>query len=268
MAEISKIQGYDIKDATARSSVSSLQTELAKLTDGQSISNGANIDEIKDNGFYHQVGDWSGTLPTTYSGEWHYSNLLAFNAGVDVTVQMLFHFSRSVFALRTGSGSTSFTWQDWVVYNNPNDIASELSTINTSLSTKVNVSDVKDNLTSTDTNKPLSAKQGNVLKGLVDNLTPTVYTNITVDVTPTALSTYCDWDTEQKYGYSATVTVSGLTTNSLIQNLVMTDTLLSAVASVATTTTNGLVFYTTDETALAGVIYNLVTTEVEGWGGN
>ncbi|WP_296846919.1 Ig-like domain-containing protein [uncultured Methanobrevibacter sp.] len=37
------------------------------------------------------------------------------------------------------------------------------------ISGKVNTSDIKDNLTSTDTNKPLSANQGNVLKGLVDS---------------------------------------------------------------------------------------------------
>ena len=37
------------------------------------------------------------------------------------------------------------------------------------LSVKVNVSDIKDNLTSSDTNKPLSANQGKVLKGLVDS---------------------------------------------------------------------------------------------------
>lgn len=38
------------------------------------------------------------------------------------------------------------------------------------LADKVNVSDIKDNLTSTDTNKPLSAKQGKELKNLIDNV--------------------------------------------------------------------------------------------------
>lgn len=41
----------------------------------------------------------------------------------------------------------------------------------------------------------------------------------------------------------------------------MTDTLLSAIANVVTTTTNGLIFYTEDATALSGVIYTLVTME-------
>ena len=36
------------------------------------------------------------------------------------------------------------------------------------LATKVNISDVIDNLTSTHTNKPLSANQGRVLKELID----------------------------------------------------------------------------------------------------
>ena len=35
---------------------------------------------------------------------------------------------------------------------------------------KVPISDIKDNLTSSDTNKPLSANQGSVLKGLIDNI--------------------------------------------------------------------------------------------------
>ncbi|MDE7252114.1 MAG: hypothetical protein K2O32_04150 [Acetatifactor sp.] len=41
---------------------------------------------------------------------------------------------------------------------------------------KVNVSDIIDNLTSADTNKPLSAKQGKVLKDLIDALTNTIPT--------------------------------------------------------------------------------------------
>ena len=99
-------------------------------------------------------------------------------------------------------------------------------------------------------------------KSKLDRIISRTYSNIIVDVTPSALSTYNEWDTEQKYGYSATITVSGLTTNSLIQNLVMTDTLLDSVACIVTTTTNGLIFYTEDATALSGTIYTLVVSEV------
>lgn len=91
---------------------------------------------------------------------------------------------------------------------------------------------------------------------------PVTYSNIAVSVTPTKMSSYNTWDTEQKYGYSATITVAGVTENSLIQNIVMTDTLLSAIANVVTTTTNGLIFYTEDETALSGTIYTLIVSEV------
>lgn len=38
------------------------------------------------------------------------------------------------------------------------------------LTTKVNITDIKDNLTSSSTNTPLSAKQGMVLKGLIDSI--------------------------------------------------------------------------------------------------
>ena len=96
----------------------------------------------------------------------------------------------------------------------------------------------------------------------VAKIKPVTYSNIAVSVTPTKMSSYNTWDTEQKYGYSATVTVNGITTNSLIQNLVMTDTLLDSVACIVTTTTNGLIFYTEDATALSGTIYTLVVSEV------
>jgi len=47
-------------------------------------------------------------------------------------------------------------------------LQSNVTGLSDSLASKVSVSDVKDNLTSTDTDKPLSANQGFVLKGLVD----------------------------------------------------------------------------------------------------
>ena len=104
-------------DKTLQGNIETLTSNLNKLTNGQSIADGTSIDTIVDNGFYHQVGDWSGTLPSVDGIEWHYSNLLAFNAGVDVTVQMLFPFNSSeCFAFRTGR-NTPLTWQDWSVVN-------------------------------------------------------------------------------------------------------------------------------------------------------
>ena len=56
------------------------------------------------------------------------------------------------------------------------------------ISGKVNVSDVKDNLTSTDTNKPLSANQGKELKTLVDNLSSAI-TNLEIAEVVSSLPT-------------------------------------------------------------------------------
>ncbi len=96
----------------------------------------------------------------------------------------------------------------------------------------------------------------------VEKVTPTIRTNITVSVTPTKMSSYQSWDTENKYGYSASIAVSGLTTNSMVQNIVMTDTLLNSVAPIVATNTDSLIFYVEDETALSGTIYTLITSEV------
>ena len=50
---------------------------------------------------------------------------------------------------------------------NLNTVTGRVTTLETG---KVNISDIKDNLTSTDTDKPLSANQGKELKTLIDNL--------------------------------------------------------------------------------------------------
>lgn len=53
-------------------------------------------------------------------------------------------------------------------------IKSNRNLIDSITTSKVNVSDIIDNLTSTAANKPLSANQGHVLKALIDSLTSTV----------------------------------------------------------------------------------------------
>lgn len=86
------------------------------------------------------------------------------------------------------------------------------------------------------------------------------YTNIPVLSTPTA-SSYQSWDTQHKYGYKAEITVNGITANSLILNIVMTDALLSAIAPVISTDANKLTLYTETGTALSGTIYRLDVIE-------
>ncbi len=122
-------------------------------------------------------------------------------------------------------------------------------------------SKITDSTTYTQIGDTLGASDLNATNKAVNKVTPVTYSNITVDVTPISTS-YQSWDTENKYGYSATVTVSGLATTSLILNIVMTDTLLDSVAPIVTTGANSLTFYTEDATALSGTIYTLVAMEV------
>ncbi|MBD5463237.1 MAG: hypothetical protein HDR24_09315 [Lachnospiraceae bacterium] len=74
---------------------------------------------------------------------------------------------------------------------------------------KVNVSDIIDNLTSTDTDKPLSSKQGMILKGLIMDLT-TLVGNKVDKVSGKSLSTN-DYTTDEKNKLRdiAAVAVSG-----------------------------------------------------------
>lgn len=115
------------------------------------------------------------------------------------------------------------------------------------------------NETSTDTYRVLITNT----TGLSNKNIAANYKNISVSVTPTAVSSYKDWDTNQTYGYSADISIIGITENSLILNIVMTDTLLSAVASVVTTGTNKLTVYTSSADTLTGTIISLYTQEVE-----
>lgn len=57
-----------------------------------------------------------------------------------------------------------------------NTIKADEDLLTTITSSKVNVSDIIDTLSSVVTNKPLSAKQGSVLKGLIDSLTTSFQT--------------------------------------------------------------------------------------------
>lgn len=103
---------------------------------------------------------------------------------------------------------------------------------------------------------------GKSIVGSGDITTTNTYSNIAVSGTPVALETFNSWDTEERYGYKLTVSVSGLTTNSLILSLVATDTLMESIAPIVSTGTNTLILYTSDNTALSGTIYSLVSQEV------
>lgn len=81
----------------------------------------------------------------------------------------------SAYDLYVQSGGT-LTEEQWLdAFLNANNYYSKTET-DTLLGAKVNTSDIKDNLTSTDTDKPLSAKQGKELKTLIDANTTAIGT--------------------------------------------------------------------------------------------
>lgn len=100
-------------------------------------------------------------------------------------------------------------------------IKSNKSLLDSITTSKISVSNIIDNLTSTDTNKPLSAKQGKVLKDLIDALTTTIENKVSsvngqtgnvnltaedVDALPTSGGVLADDDSDR----SMNVTPNGL----------------------------------------------------------
>ena len=90
----------------------------------------------------------------------------------------------------------------------------------------------------------------------------TIRNNISVTVTPTALGSFQAWDSHSYYGYSADITVSGISASSLIENIVMGTALMNKIAPVVDTKTNAITVYTHTNESLVDTIYTLVTKEV------
>ena len=78
-------------------------------------------------------------------------------------------------------------------------LQSNVTGLSDSLNAKVNVSDIKDNLTSTDTNKPLSANQGKALKTLVDGKSDTNHNHDNRYYTETEINGWKSWGTPNPY---------------------------------------------------------------------
>ena len=83
---------------------------------------------------------------------------------------------------------------------------------------KVSVSDIVDNLNSNDTNKPLSAKQGHILKGLINNLQTAINNTYTKSETDDLLddkadksTTYTKDDVDDKLALKQNITIPTIT---------------------------------------------------------
>ena len=90
----------------------------------------------------------------------------------------------------TGKGLSSNDYTDFdkaIVSNIEEELEKVIEelepTLMEEINKKVNISDVKDNLTSSDVDKPLSAKQGKELKTLVDGKASSSHTHLKSDVT-------------------------------------------------------------------------------------
>lgn len=77
---------------------------------------------------------------------------------------------------------------------------------------------------------------------------------VNVSGTPTALSSFCWWDTEHKYGYFLDVTMANMTSTMVVENFVAVDTLLAKLGPVVTTGNGKLTLYAADNSTLAGAI--------------
>jgi len=78
-------------------------------------------------------------------------------------------------------------------------LQSNVTGLSDSLNAKVNVSDIKDNLTSTDTNKPLSANQGKALKTLVDGKSDSNHNHDNRYFTESEISGWVSFNTTNPY---------------------------------------------------------------------
>lgn len=185
--------------------------------------------------------------------------------------------SKKVKLVETGTGTNTYEITDATVYSTEGDAigASDINAITTAINTNTTTYKTLKN----DFDK-LSYKY-NILKTDFDKLktkyNDDFYTNTTNAVekftnqkftslknlsvtnsTPTQMSSFCDWDTKNQYGYEVVIPATGVSVNSIIQNIVMTDTLLEVIAPYITTINNGLVLYTKDATPVTGTIIDLV----------
>jgi len=92
-----------------------------------------------------------------------------------------------------------FVFQSSSVSVSASLLQSNVTGLSDSLASKVSVSDIKDNLTSTDTNKPLSANQGKALKTLVDGKSDTNHNHDDRYYTETEINGWKSWNTTNPY---------------------------------------------------------------------
>lgn len=189
--------------------------------------------------------------------------------------------SKKVKLVETGTGTNTYEITDATVYSTEGDAigASDINAITTAINTNTTnfnkfsekyYSEAATNTTNfnalnTEINK-LKTKYNDDFytntTNAVEKFTNQEFTSLknlsVTNSTPTQMSSFCDWDTKNQYGYKVVIPATGVSVNSIIQNIVMTDTLLEVIAPYITTINNSLVLYTKDATPVTGTIIDLV----------
>ena len=82
------------------------------------------------------------------------------------------------------------------------------------------------------------------------------FNTITVSGTPTSGASPA-WDSNGDYTYSLNVSISGISSSDIVLNFVADMTIFNAVAPIIQTNDGSITLYTTDGTALSGVIQTI-----------
>ena len=100
------------------------------------------------------------------------------------------------------------------------------------------------------------------VKGKQDKFT--VHESQSIEITSwELLSEAPSWCTDEPYMYRAKVSVSNITENTMILNIVLSDSILLNIGQVIETIDDGIYLYAKTDTALSGTLITLITCEVQ-----
>lgn len=100
------------------------------------------------------------------------------------------------------------------------------------------------------------------VKGKQDKFT--IHESQSIDITSwELLSEAPSWCTDDPYMYRAKVSISNITENTMILNIVLSDSILLNIGQVIETVDGGIYLYAKTDTALSGTLITLITCEVQ-----
>ncbi len=171
-----------------------IRAKKAESTNAIAINNKANIDNPTFTGIPKAPTASAGTNTTQLATTAFTQNAVAnhntsASSHVDIR-DLITELTSRLNALADSDDTTLDQLSEIVAY-----IKSNRTLIESVTTSKVSVSDIIDNLTSTATNKPLSANQGRILKGLIDSLESALNTHISNSDIHITASERTNWNT-------------------------------------------------------------------------